>query len=234
MAKHIGIIAVSSEGAAICYREIQRALKKRTGVRGLPSVTLHNAPFDVYVEAARREDWHAVGALLLDSAKRLANAGAEFCVVPDNVMQYAIPLCENDAPIPFLNMAQIVADAVEADGRSTVGVIGTAMVMSGTMYQVPLGLKGIQLLRPEGESATDVDRIIFDELVFGRVQIASQRRLIGVIDELAQAGCDGVILGCSEAPLVVTEQNAPIPIYDAGQLLAEAAATTSTGQSAAS
>ena len=230
MARHIGIAAVSPEGSALCYREIFRHAKRLIGERGHPAVTLHNEPFEEYISAALRDDWHAVAQMLTRSAQILATAGAEFCIVPDNLMQYAIHLSEMESPVPWLKMTDLVAEAIERDGRKRVGLIGTRMVMSGTMYQVPLGLKGIELLRPDEADIAVLDGIIFRELIYGIVKRDSQLAVIDIIRKLADRGCEGLILGSSEAPLVISEANSPIPIYDATALLAEGAVRASIGQ----
>lgn len=230
MARHIGIAAVSPEGSALCYREIFRHAKRLIGERGHPTVTLHNEPFEEYISAALRDDWHAVGQMLTRSAQVLAAAGAEFCIVPDNLMQYAIHLSEVGSPVPWLKMTDLVAEAIERDGRKRVGLVGTRMVMSGTMYQVPLGLKGIELLRPEEKDIATLDSIIFRELIYGIVKRDSQAAVLDIIRQMAERGCEGVILGSSEAPLVITEANSPVPVYDATAVLAEGAVRASIGQ----
>ncbi len=223
MPKHIGIVAVSPEGAALCYRQISRQASRlaRNGVH--PRVTLHSEPFEDYLEALRKLDWIRVGELLLRSAEILARAGAEVCFSPDNVVQHAVHLAEVGSPIPWLMMTDLVARRVEADGRRTVGIIGTKMVTSGSTYQTHLGLRGIRVLAPESAEADALDSIIYNELIFGKILPASQRQVLGIIQQLAGRGCEGVILGCSEAPLLVTPENSPIPVYDAADILAEGA-----------
>jgi aspartate racemase len=142
VAKHIGIAAVSPEGSALCYREIFRYASRIMGERGHPRVTIHNEPLEAYVDAVRRDDWHTVGELLLKSARLLAAAGAEFCIVPDNLMQHGVHLAESLSPIPWLTMIELVSERVARDGRRSVGLIGTKMVMFGSTYQTHLGIRG--------------------------------------------------------------------------------------------
>lgn len=223
MAKHIGIVAVSPEGAALCYRQIFRQAARKLDPHMHPRVTLHNEPLALYIDAVRAGDWHAVGDLLRRSAEILARAGAEFCLCPDNAVQHGVHLAEVGSPIPWLTMTDLVARAVERDSRRTVGLIGTKMVTTGSTYQTVLGLKGITLLAPELPEAETLDRIIFSELIFGTIRPESQRKVLSIIDRLGDRGCEGVILGCSEAPLLVTPENSRLPIYDAADLLAEGA-----------
>ncbi len=230
MPKHIGIAAVSPEGSALCYRDIFRYACKRLGERGHPLVTLHNLPFDKYITAVYRDDWQAIGNLLADSAKVLAAAGAEFVIVPDNLMQHGVPLAESDSPIPWLTMTELVTEAVVADGRKKVGVLGTKMVMFGSTYQAHLGLKGVRCGVPDEAEADIVDTIIFKELVTGSVRGESTRRLLSVIQHLKEKGCEGVILASTEVPLAISHENSPLPVYDSTQLLAEGALRVAIGE----
>lgn len=229
MSRHIGIVAVSPEGAALCYREIFRRATALAGDTGHPVVTLHNEPFEQYVAAVMTDDWRTVGELLRRSAEVLAKAGAEFCLTPDNLMQHAVHLAEVGSPIPWLTMMDLVADGVVADGRRVVGLIGTKMVMYGSTYQTHLGLRGVRVLAPDLDDADAVDTIIFRELVHGTIVERSRTRLVDVIRRLGDKGCEAVILGCSEAPLLVGAENSPLPVYDATVMLAEGAVRLALG-----
>lgn len=230
MAKHIGIAAVSPEGSALCYREIFRYAARLIGPTGHPTVTIHNEPLERYVQAAMRDDWHAIGELLVRSARVLAQCGAEFCIVPDNLMQHGVQLAESDSPIPWLTMTELVTERICRDGCRAVGLIGTKMVMFGSTYQTHLGLKGVKVLIPNGHQAEVIDRIIFSELIYGIVNEGSERSLVGVVEELRAAGCEGVILGCSEAPIIINAENCPLPVYDPTSLLAEGAVRCAIGE----
>lgn len=229
MPKHIGIVAVSPEGSALCYREIFRHAKRLAGDRAMPVVTLHNLPLYDYVDAVRRDDWHTVGDLLVRSSRVLAQAGAEFCIVPDNLMQHAVHLAEPRSPIPWLTMTGLVTDAIAADSRKVVGLIGTKLVMHGSTYQTHLGLQGIHVLIPEQAEVEQVDDLIFTELLFGVTRPESRQRLLEVIEGLGRRGCEGVILGCTEVPLLIGTENSPIPVYDPSDLLAEGAVRNALG-----
>lgn len=223
MAKHIGIVAVSPEGSALCYREVFRQASKLLGDAGHPRISLHNEPLEQYLKAALRSDWHGVGELLRRSSDVLAAAGAEFCITPDNLMQNAVHLAEVGSKIPWLTMTDVVAEAVARDKRKRVGLVGTKLVMYGSAYQTHLGMRGVELFVPTEEEAAAIDAIIFRELVKGIVRESSRERMLSVLGSLADRGCDGVILGCTEAPLVVSAETAPLPVYDSTSLLAEAA-----------
>lgn len=239
MPKHIGIAAVSPEGSALCYREIFRAAARRLGDHGHPVVTLHNQPLDNYVKAVLRDDWHTVGELLAGSARILAAAGADFVICPDNLMQHGVHLAEHYSPaatvpptpaIPWLTMTDLVTEAVVADGRRTVGLLGTKMVMFGSTYQTHLGLKGVRVEVPGPTEADTVDAIIFRELIFGVVKPESVRRLLSVIEHLRAKGAEGVVLASTEVPLMINRENSPLPVYDSTQLLAEGAVRCALGE----
>lgn len=232
MAKHIGIAAVSPEGSALCYRDIFRYAAKRLGDRGHPIVSLHNQPLEKYVSAVLKDDWHTVGELLAKSATILAAAGAEFCIVPDNLMQHGVHLAESLSPIPWLTMTDLVSEAIVADKRKTIGLIGTKMVTYGSTYQTHLGLKGVQVLVPEPHEAEEVDAIIFRELLYGVARPESTQQVIRVLERLKAHGCEGVILASTEIPLMIAQENSPLPVYDSTQLLAEGAVRCALGERA--
>jgi len=218
--RHIGIVGVSPEGAALFYRQLTRHATKLLPPDEQPRISLHNEPLQQYIDAIRFDDWHTVGKLLRRSAELLARCGADFCLTPDNAVQHAIQLAEVGSPIPWLAMTDLVAQAVASDQRRMVGIIGTKLVMHSSTYQTPLGLRGIRFLPPEPDEADSLDRIIYGELIYGHIRPDSKRFIFDTLARLADRGCEGVILGCSEAPLVVTAENSPIPVYDPGELLA--------------
>jgi aspartate racemase len=223
LTRHIGIVAVSQEGAALCYRQIFRQATGLLPADQHPRVSLHNEPLSHYIRALQAQDWHAIGDLLRRSAGILARCGAEFCFTPDHAVEHGVHLAETGSLIPWLTMPELVAEAVVGDGRRVVGLIGTKWVTTGATYQTKLGLKGIQVLVPDASEADDLDAIIFNELIFGNIRAQSQRRVLGIIDNLSRRGCEGVIFGCSEAPLLVTPETSAVPIYDASDLLARGA-----------
>ncbi len=228
MPKHIGIVAVSPEGSALCYRAVMSKCAEIVGDQ--PKVTMHSRPWGAYLEAIRKGDWTAVGMLLQESAFSLASCGADFCVLPDNVAAHAAPLAEAKSPIPWLNMIDLVADAVIHDQRGSVGLLGTKTVSYGSIYQAVLGLRGVKVMAPPEDEAELIDRIIFDELVFGRIMPASRDRLLKSIEGLASRGCEGVIVGCTELPLLLNGLISPLPCYDAVELLASAAVSRATAE----
>jgi aspartate racemase len=223
LTRHIGIVAVSQEGAALCYRQILRQAGRLLPPGRQPRVSLHNEPLSEYIKALNAQDWHTVGDLLRRSAEILAGCGAEFCFTPDHAVEHGLHLAETGSAIPWLTMPELVAEAVARDSRRVVGLIGTKWVTTGATYQTKLGLRGIQVLAPEAAEAEALNGIIFNELIFGEIRPQSQRQVLGIIENLARRGCEGVIFGCSEAPLLVTPETSSLPVYDASDLLAQGA-----------
>ena len=223
MPKHIGIVGCSPEGTALCYREIFRHAKRLLGDRGHPVVSIHNEPLERYVDAVLKDDWHTVGDLLTRSARFLAACGAEFCIVPDNLMQHGVHLAEGGSPIPWLTMTDMVTRAVESDQRQVVGLIGTKMVMYGSTYQTALGLMGVRVLIPEDTEAESLNSIIFRELVFGGPSPSPGAAGRGDRPPAGRPRVRGGGPGVREAALVISAENSPVPVYDATDLLAEGA-----------
>ncbi len=224
MTKHIGIAAVSPEGAALFYREIFRQAKRfASDPHDHPLVSLHNEPLAKYIDAVRSGDWHGVAELLQKSARHLASCGASFCLSPDNAVQHAIHLAEAGSPIPWLTMPELVAHAVVADSRKTVGILGTRWVTMASTYQTHLGLKGAKVVVPIPLDAEELDSIILNELIYGSVQESSRAKVLSIVAHLADRGAEAVILASSEIPLVVTSANCSLPLYDAAEILARGA-----------
>jgi aspartate racemase len=223
MSKHIGIVGVSPEGAALFYRELSRLAGRHLPPNETPRISIHNEPLAQYIDAIRRDDWHAVGRLLRRSAELLARCGATIALTPDNAVQHAVPLAEVGSPIPWLTMTDLVSRRVAQDGLRTVGVIGTSLVTRSSTYQTHLGLRGVQVLPPDDDDIETLDQIIFGELIYGEVRAESCAQMHEIIARLGSKGCEGVILACSEAPLVVARENSPLPLYVPAEVLAESA-----------
>ncbi len=223
MAKHIGIVAVSPEGSALCYREIAQRASHIKARADRPLITLHNIPFANYLEAIQAGDWESVGQMLCWSADTLAAAGADFCILPDNAAHHAIQFAEAGSPIPWINMIDVVAKVVCDEHRRTVGILGTKLVMRGSIYQTVLGMHGVIVHAPDEDDSEAIDHIIFSELVEGDVLQESRLLMLSAIDKLASQGCEGVILGSTETPLLFASERPSLPTYDPVGLLVDEA-----------
>jgi aspartate racemase len=221
--KHVGIVAVSAEGAALCYRTLCTEAAELLGPHTHPEVTLHTFPLASYMEHANARRWDLAGELLLASAKKLAGAGAQLLVCPDNTLHQALDLVRARSPLPWLHIAEEVARAARERGFKKVGVLGTRLLMEGPVYAGPFAAAEIEKVIPNDEDRAKIDQIIFDELVYGRFESVSRRFFGRVIRRLQKAGCDAVALGCTEIPLLIGAADSPLPVIDSTRTLARAA-----------
>ncbi|WP_157398560.1 MULTISPECIES: aspartate/glutamate racemase family protein [Ramlibacter] len=226
---HIGIVGCSAEGAALCFRTICAEGAARLGGHAHPEVSLHTPSLADYIRCLDAGDRQGVADLMLASARKLAAAGADFLVCPDNTIHQAWDLVAPRSPLPWLHIAQVVAQAAGQRGLRRVGVLGTAWLVRSEVYPQALGARGIEAVRPSDADRALVDRIIMDELVPGTVRPASTAQLVGVIARLRATGCDAVALACTELPLALHDGNAPLPLLDSTRLLARAALDRSLG-----
>jgi aspartate racemase len=223
MARHIGIVACSAEGAALCYRTICVEGAALMGPHAHPEVSMHTPSLADYVAHLDRGDWPAVGELMLASAHKLAKMGADFLICPDNTIHQAFDLVEPRSPLPWLHIAEVVAHEAARRGFRRLGVLGTCWLMDSEVYPRALRAQGLDFLLPPPDQRAEVGRLIMDELVPGVQTPRQSAYLAQVMVGLQARGCDAVILGCTELPLVVSDATAPLPTLDSTRLLARAA-----------
>ena len=223
--KHIGIVACSAEGAALCYQSICRAALAAVGKNDHPRITLDSIPLARWMPAFDAGDHAGVARVMLESARLLAAAGADFAICPDNSAHLAWDHVQAGTPIPWLHIARVVAEEAACRGFRRVGVLGTRFTMGGgaPVYRGALAALGIETLVPEAADFETVDRIIFAELVDGVFTEASRQAYNQVIARLGDRGCDAVALACTEIPLLVRARESPLPTLDSTRLLASAA-----------
>jgi aspartate racemase len=219
----IGIAACSSEGAALCYRTICARAPQFLGAHAHPDIVLHSSSLAEYVDALKRDDLPGVAQLMLHSAQRLANAGADFVICPDNTIHAAFGLMRDASPLPWLHIAEVVAAEAKRRGVRQAAVLGTEWLMAGDVYPSALSQFAIRHAIPEPAQRSEIGRIIMDELVNGVQEPASVRYLQDVIARMRERGCDAAILGCTELPIVLGDANSALPTLDSTRLLADAA-----------
>ncbi|WP_226468416.1 aspartate/glutamate racemase family protein [Luteimonas panaciterrae] len=234
MPLHIGIVACSAEGAALCYRTICAEGAALLGPHAHPEVSMHTPSLAEYVACLDRGDWAGVGELMLDSARRLAGIGADFLICPDNTIHAALPGIVARSPLPWLHIAEVVADEAVARGFKRLGLTGTKWLVDSEVYPEKLVARGLEYLRPDPDERDEIGRIIMDELVYGMFKPESIAYFQQVITRMRQAGCDAVVLGCTEIPLILGDENSPLPTLDSTRLLARAALRRATQVSVAS
>jgi aspartate racemase len=221
---HIGIVACSAEGAALCYRTIcteGAVLLDRTHAH--PEVSMHTPSLADYVACLDRIDWGGVADLMLGSAHKLAEIGADFLISPDNTIHQALPQVLPRSPRPWLHIADVVAAEAQQRGFKRLAITGTRWLVNSGVYPAALEQRGLLWQRPDDADRDEMARIIMDELVYGRFAPSSVTTFQRVIDGFKRDGCDAVVLGCTEIPLIIDDSNSSLPTLDSTRLLARAA-----------
>jgi aspartate racemase len=227
-AKHIGIVAVSAEGAALCYRTICAEGAALLGPHRHPEVSMHTYPLSEYMELVDANRWEDAGRLLQRSARILVDAGAEILICPDNTLHQALDLVRAESPAPWLHIAEQVAGAATKRAFRRLGILGTRYLMEGPVYRTALARFAIGFEIPEPVRRQRINEIIFGELVYGRFGDDARRYFREAIAELGERGCDAVVLGCTEIPLLVSDADSPLPTLDSTRILARAALREAT------
>ncbi len=227
---HIGILAHSADGSALCYLEIVRHSARLLGPHEHPEITLTILPMGPVIEAYRRHDLVSVRAHLAGSAERLVNAGCSFFVCPDNTAHIALETSGPPLALAGLHIATIVAERARSEGRRRVGLLGTRWTMEGPVYPAAFARAGIDLSVPEAGERGIIDNIIFGELCQGVIRAESQAAYVSIIEDLKREHCDAVALSCTEIPLLVPPDVSPLPTLDSTRLLAHAAVEVALGR----
>jgi aspartate racemase len=222
-AKHIGIFTMSYEGAALCYQTICAEAAAVMGEHLHPEITLHSFPLAQYMRFVSELDWDGVAGLLLESVEKVARAGADFAICPANTAHEAFELLLARSPIPCLHIVEVVAEAARDRSCSRLGVLGTRFLMEGKVYREVLNRRGIEVAVPAPDQRSRINALIYDELVKGIVTASTREYFRAAVNELTSSGCDGVVLGCTEIPLVLGERDVEVPLFDSTRLLAKAA-----------
>jgi aspartate racemase len=223
MPQHIGIVGCSAEGAALCYRTICQEGAQLLGPYNHPEVSMHTPPFAEYMKFIETGDWAGVAQLMMSSAEKLARAGADFLICPDNTIHQAFDLVDHRSPRPWLHIAQQVACEAKRNHFKRLAVLGTRYLMEGPVYPEKLNAAGIDYRMPGPAQREKINHIIMDELVQGQFLPRSRAYFTEVIRDLKDEGCDAVVLGCTEIPLIVDAESSPLPPLDSTRLLARAA-----------
>jgi aspartate racemase len=223
MSEHIGIVACSAEGAALCYRTICVEGAQLLGPHDHPEVSMHTHSLADYMKCIYRNDWQGVGELMLSSATKLANIGASFAICPDNTIHQALPYIKARPPLPWLHIAEVVAAQAAERGFRRLGITGTRYLVESEVYPEKLTARTLEYLRPNPAEREEINRIIMDELVYGLFKPEAVKYFQQVIVRMKAEGCDAVVLGCTEIPLIINDTNSPLPTLDSTRLLARAA-----------
>lgn len=223
MPLHIGIVGCSAEGAALCYRTICAEGPQLLGPHAHPEISMHTPSLAAYVDCLERGDVQGVGELMLDSAYKLTAVGADFLICPDNTIHQAFDYAAPRSPLPWLHIAEVVAQEAVQRGFHRIGITGTRWLVDSTVYPDKFSARGLQYLRPTDTERDELGRIIMDELVCGIFRPEAVASFQRVMERMKSEGCDAVVLGCTEIPLIINDGNAPLPTLDSTRLLARAA-----------
>ena len=223
---HIGIVGGTADGAALCYRTLCHEAERLTGGHAYPEITMHALPLEAYLASIDAGDWPGVAALMSRSASLLAQAGAELIICPNNTLHRAFDLVVS--PVPWVHIAAAVVAETTRRNYRRVGLLGTQVAMQGTIYQPIFEHHGIEIVLPPVPKRIELDRIIRTELIRGRYLPQAQAHVQDIISTMAASGAEAVILGCTELPLLLSEERpSSLPLLDSTRLLATAALTTS-------
>ena len=228
--KHIGILSHSFEGATLCYRTMCLEGVRRLGPHQHPEITLSGVAMHHMLDAWERGDNPALRAMFMEDVRKLAAAGCDFFVCPDNTAHIALESPGEPFPIPALHIGEVVAEQAKRDGRTKVGILGTKYTMTGPVYPGAFGRRSIGWAVPDEVDRQAVNDIIFDELCLGVFTDDSRKAYVRIIEKLASRGCDAVALVCTEIPLLITQEVSPLPILDSTRLLAAAAVELALGE----
>jgi len=227
--KHIGILAHSFEGATLCFRTACLEGVKRLGPHMHPEITMTCNAMALVLDAWDRGDNKKLRGFFMEDAKKLAAAGCDFFVCPDNTAHIALESDGEPFPIPGLHIGEVVADRAAAGGRNKVGILGTKYTMTGPVYPGAFGRRGIAWAVPDEPNRAIVNDIIFDELCLGTFNDHARDTYVRIIEKLRADGCDAVALVCTEIPLLISQEDSPLPILDSTRLLAAAAIEVALG-----
>ena len=230
--RHLGILATTPEGAALCFRAFCQCGAEELGPHDHPDVTLDCIALARSLPAWEKADYQAVRATLSVSVERLARAGADFFACPDNTAHVALEQPGADLALPGLHIAEVVAGQAAHNGYRRVGLLGTKFTMEGPVYPRALAAQGIAAEVPAAQDRAILHEIILGELVNGVFTERARQEYARIIGHLAARGCDAVGLVCTEIPLLVPPEASPLPVLDSTRLLARAAFDVATGRRA--
>jgi aspartate racemase len=221
--QHIGIVACTAEGASLCYRTICAEAPGVLAAHEHPEISLHNLSLARYVKYLDEGDARGVANLMLESSRKLKRAGADFLICPDNTIHMAFDIVEAESPLPWLHIAEVVADEASKRGFRKLGLTGTHWLVNSDVYPSRLKRKGLAFERLGAAEREEMGRVIMEQLVYGDFRSETIRFFQSAISELREKGCDAVVLGCTEIPLIIDDSNSPLPTLDSTRLLARAA-----------
>lgn len=229
---HIGILGHSADGSALCYLEAVRESARQLGDHEHPEITMSLLPMGPTIPWWEASDLPKIDAHLRATAQRLADAGCDFFVCPDNTAHIALEAASTPYPLAGLHIAEAVAASARAEGRRRIALLGTRFTMEGPVYRDAFARHDLEMRTPGQADRDLLNAIIFDELCLGRFDEPARREFVRVIEALKAEGCDAAALCCTEIPILITPDVSPLPTLDSTRLLAHAAIAVATGKAA--
>lgn len=221
--KSIGIVGCSAEGAALCYTTICSESIAKLGHYQHPDIAMHTPSLSLYVDALNQGSKKQIADLMLTSVEKLKAVGADFVICPDNTIHQAFDLVEQSSSLPWLHIADVVSQYAKHQSYRKVGVLGTQWLTESDVYPNSMRSVDIDVVLPNALQRKEIGRLIMDELVLGHTPSHVTEYFLKVIEEFKSQGCEAVVLGCTELPIVLSDENSPLPTLDSTRLLARAA-----------
>ncbi|VBB07586.1 asp/glu racemase active site 2 [Lucifera butyrica] len=223
--KTIGLIGgLSWESSAVYYRLINELVRDKLGGAHSAKSIMVSVDFAEFEQLQHRGDWDKLTQLMITAGMRLKNGGADFIVICTNTMHKMADAVERQTGLPLLHIADAAAEEVKKKGLRKVALLGTQFTMEQEFYKGRLAEKhGIEVIIPEQSERELVHAVIYHELVLGKIVESSRKEFVKIIEHLETRGAEGIILGCTEIPLLVSQKDSPIPIFDTTQIHAAAA-----------
>lgn len=213
--KTIGMLGgMSWESTATYYKLLNQFTAQRLGGLHSAQIILHSVNFAPVEAMLKTQNWQGISQKLCAAANGLQEAGAQCIILCTNTMHKLAPEIQQCTGLPFLHIADATSDALKAKGVDTVALLGTKFTMEQDFYKNKLWEQGFEVLLPDDWQMAEIDRIIFEELCRGKVTQESKTFFIALIDNLHQQGAQGVILGCTEIGMAVSQKDSKIPLFD--------------------
>ena len=228
--KTIGLLGgMSWESTVPYYRVLNETVRELLGGHHSARILMYSVDFHEIKELQCAGLWEEAGALLADAAARLEQAGADFLVIATNTMHIVADQIARSIRIPILHVADPTAAAVREAGATTVGLLATGFTMEKEFYRDALAARGLRVLIPDAPDRAEVHRVIYEELVLGKLEDSSRETYRRVIADLVARGAEGIILGCTEIGLLIGQADSPVPVFDTAAIHARAAGRVAVG-----
>ena len=224
MFKRIGILGgLTPESTITYYMHIVHRYHELYGDHGYPETIINGVSFQKYEDWMMKEDWDNIEKSLLEGLKTLKKAGADFAVIATNTMHILFEKLQAQIDLPLISIVDATAEAIKAEGFNKIGLIGTQFSMNKPFYREGLAKHGIEVVTPNEEDKAYIVKVIFEELAIGKLTDESRKGYLKIIDKLVAQGAEGIVLGCTEIPLLVRQEDTEIKVVDTATVHAEKA-----------